>query len=254
MIDRDKFFPAIKPLFGRFEQRQVDGVNAVLDAWEKRYHKDTSVPQFAVCLATDYHETAHTMQPIKEYGDRARFMRLYDVTGQNPTRARQYGNTEVGDGAKYCGRGLVQLTWKVNYQKATKELRRLNVIGPEVDFVRDPDLVMQMQYAIPIMFTGMEEGWFTGRSLDQIVDNRVDGNEQAQFTASRVIINGKDRAEQIAGNGMVFLRALVASVDPKAPVKAPEIVAALPVNTGIVGASFWNRFWSAAADLTSKGA
>lgn len=249
MIDRKKFFDAVRrDPFRGLDQPQVDGLNFILDVWSKQYAERTPIPQFSVVLATSYHETAHTMQPIKEYGDRARFMRLYDVSGDNPTRAKKYGNVLVGDGAKYCGRGYVQLTWHVNYEKATKRLRELGIIGNDIDFVRSPDLVMKPEYAVHIMFIGMEEGWFTGRSLDQIVGPKVDGDEEKQFVASRVIINGRDRDQQIAGYAMAFMRALVASVDPEAKVAAPVVEKVQPVNVN-PGATWWNRFWVTAAEL-----
>ncbi|MWN91335.1 hypothetical protein GQ597_11570, partial [Gilliamella sp. Pra-s65] len=49
------------------------------------------------------------------------------------------GNTKKGDGPKYKGRGLIQLTWKNNYSKFS------NYEG--VDFVANPDLIAQnMKY------------------------------------------------------------------------------------------------------------
>lgn len=56
--------------------------------------------------------------------------------GYNPGRHRdalRNGNTVVGDGPKYKGRGLLQLTWKNNYKRYS-EYRG-------VDFVEDPDLI-----------------------------------------------------------------------------------------------------------------
>ena len=258
IIDRAKFYSVMRRELGALTQGRVEGTNAILDAWEQRYCKQTSVPQFATCLATAYWETAHTMKPIHEYGDRARFMRLYDVSGSDPDRARRYGNTEVGDGAKYCGRGLVQLTWKVNYAKATKRLRELKIIDAGVDFVKNPDLVMQDRYAIPIMFIGMEEGWFTGKKLDDIVDDDISADlkdEKQDLLRSRAIINGKDKAEQIAEIGLTFLRALVASVDKTAKVKVEPPVPEPPPEAAHAGASTFNRFWKAVAELvgTKKG-
>ena len=54
--------------FGRLNQSQVDGFNAVLSAINQ-YGSPANKPAYvAYMLATAWHETAATMQPIAEYG------------------------------------------------------------------------------------------------------------------------------------------------------------------------------------------
>ena len=109
-----------EPLFrGRITQDQVDGINFLVKACREKNFRPSWI---AYVLATAYHETAKTMQPIKEFGGHDYFMRMYDVSGRNPERARRMGNTNIGDGPRYCGRGYVQLTWKVNYDKAGRSI------------------------------------------------------------------------------------------------------------------------------------
>ncbi len=208
-LARKAFFDHVRPrLFsGGLRPHQVQGLDILLNTWEAKYQDRTPATQFAYVLATAYHETAATMQPIKEYGNVSYFTRLYDITGQNPSRARAMGNTAPGDGPRYCGRGFVQLTWKTNYSKATLKLRAL---GLPVDLVGDPDQAMRPEVAALILFEGMEEGWFTGIDLDDAIDARADGDEHADFVKARRIINGTDRAEQIARHADVFLAALKA--------------------------------------------
>lgn len=207
------FYDIVRPsLFGNhLKPSQVGGTNVVLDVWEAHFRERTPITQLAVCLATMFHETGATMQPIKEHGDRAYFTLNYDVTGRNPQRARRYGNIRPGDGPKYCGRGDVQLTWFVNYLKATSRLHELGLIGDDIDFTKTPDMVMEPTTAAMIMFIGMEEGWFTGKTLDQLVDPNIDGDEHADFVRSRVIINPGDCVEMIAGYADKFLVALKAA-------------------------------------------
>lgn len=54
------------------------------------------------------------------------------------------GDTTSGDGWKYRGRGLIQLTGKNNYDKATNEMYALPL---GVDFVNEPDLLTTPEYA-----------------------------------------------------------------------------------------------------------
>lgn len=225
MIDRKVFFDKIRqrPFGGSLSASQVAGTNIILDVWEESFRQRTPITQMAVCLATTYHETGATMQPIKERGN-SEYLRLnYDVTGRNPTRAKNYGNIRPGDGIKFSGKGDVQLTWYDNYLKATKRLRALGLISPDVDFTKTPEKVMEPRIAALIMFIGMEEGWFTGKTLDQLVDPNVDGDEHADAVRSRTIINGTDRAEKIAGHADDFLAALIAADTPgtKAPLAPP---------------------------------
>lgn len=223
IIDRKAFLDPIRTRFypKGFKQSHVDGYQLILEAWEQSYQKRTPLTQFAKVLGTAYHETAGTMQPIHEYGNRAYFMKMYDKTGSRPKVAASLGNTETGDGALFAGRGYVQLTGRANYRRATKRLRELGIIGADVDFEKSPDLVMQPKYAIPIIFIGMEEGWFTGRKLDDLIDDIIDGDEHSDFVKARAIINGTDRAELIADHSDKFLAALKAAAMPGDVVPTP---------------------------------
>lgn len=187
-----KFFAACRVcvMGPTLDAGEVSGTEAVLEAM-------TAAPlaYCAYALATAWHETAHSMQPVKEYGGPSYLTRMYDITGQRPALAKSYGNTEPGDGIRYCGRGYVQLTWKVNYRRASNELG--------VDLIGNPDLAMQPDIAARIMRTGMEEGWFTGRSFASFLPS--DGPaERASFFNARRIINGSDKAGQIADYALQF--------------------------------------------------
>lgn len=153
----------------------------------------------AYALATAYHETAHTMQPVKEFGGEDYFRRRYDISGRNPDLAMRLGNIQIGDGAKYAGRGYVQLTGRANYQRAQMELGQ--------KLVDLPDLAMNDAVAAAIMVKGMSEGWFTGRSMQTYLPSKAPG-ARGQFIEARRIINGTDRALDIAGHALDFQEAL----------------------------------------------
>jgi len=80
------------------------------------------------------------------------------------------GNTDEGDGWKFRGRGLIQLTGKDNYRLASDALG--------VDFVKDPDLVLTKEYA------ALTAAWFWNkRSLNKEADAK-------DFTGMTKKING----------------------------------------------------------------
>jgi len=197
-MNRTVFFDRVraKPFGGSLTQSQVEGMETILAAADEYGLKVRG--QLAYVFATAFLETARTMLPIKEYGGTAYYTKLYDVTGQSPSRAKAHGNTEPGDGAKYCGRGYVQLTWKVNYQKASK------IVG--ADLVANPDLAMRPDIAALIMFDGMSKGWFTGKKLDDYISGST-----RDFTNARRIINGTDKAATVAAYAEQFDAALIAA-------------------------------------------
>lgn len=177
---------------------EVNGCEAILDAME-----GAPLAWTAYALATAYHETASTMQPIKEYGGATYFMRMYDVTGARPQMAVANGNNCAGDGPLYCGRGYVQLTWKNNYAKAGKECG--------VDLVGEPDLALNPEIAAKVLRRGMQEGWFTGKAFSDYLPGAGRATD-GQYARARYIINGSDKAQQIAGHAKAFEDALVLGV------------------------------------------
>lgn len=58
------------------------------------------------------------------------------------------GNSLPGDGFRYRGRGLLQLTGRANYRKATLMLRRFQAEGP--DFEAEPDLVFSGVWCLAV--------------------------------------------------------------------------------------------------------
>ena len=181
-MNRAKFYEVVRAKYGPLNQKQVDGFNLILNEAEKRR---TRWDNLAYILATVWHETAFTMQPIKEYG------------GEKYLKSKKY--------YPYYGRGYVQLTWDYNYKKAGDYFK--------MDFVKNPDLVMNPVYAIPILFVGMEEGWFTTKKMDDYLDgvDEDDKEDLREFSNARRVVNGTDKQVEIGQHALVFERALKAA-------------------------------------------
>lgn len=147
------------------------------------------IEYLAYMLATAYWETAQTMEPIEEYGKGA---------------GRPYGEPDPETGRTYYGRGYVQLTWRYNYESASKKIYDTEFDAGGVDLVNYPDLALKEFYAAQITLFGMLEGWFTGKKLDDYwrSDNTFD------YVQARRIINGTDKAQVIAGYAIEFESAI----------------------------------------------
>jgi len=191
-----KFFDACRTgvMGPTLDNDEVSGATAILEAMQ-----GLPIAWCAYALATAWHETAHTLQPIKEFGGPNYFFRRYDIKGQNPRLARQLGNTVPGDGIQFAGRGYVQLTGRANYAKAAAKLN--------VQLIGNPDLAMDRNVAADILRHGMREGWFTGKSFQSYLP-AAGLATAAQFQAARRIINGTDKAALIAGYAVSFQDAL----------------------------------------------
>lgn len=180
MIDRKIFFDRVRvsPFGGALKQEQVEGLTTLLDVFDRDY-RWSDLRWLAYALATTYHETASTMQPITERGS-ASYL-----------RGKPYW--------PYIGRGYVQLTWDYNYRKMGQKLG-VELMAPNEDRALDPAL------AARILFVGMRDGDFTGRKLSDYFGQNVDDP-----IGARRIINGTDKASMIAAHYDLFLDALQAS-------------------------------------------
>jgi len=199
MIDREKFFAALRKresgLFGTsLSKGQIEGLNAILDEAD-----GFGVETIAYILATAYHETGRTMQPVREtfaMTDEQAAARLEKAwkAGKLKWVKTPYWRPDE-DGKYWIGKGYVQITHKRNYER----------LGPMVgvDLVAEPDLAMQPDVAAKILVVGMLRGAFTGKALSDYVPG--------DYVGARRIVNGNDRARKIAEYAKAFETALRAA-------------------------------------------
>ncbi len=165
--------------------------------------------QLAYVLATAQWETNHTFEPVRE----AYYLKSKAEAYRK--KLRYY---------PWYGRGFVQLTWQENYAKAAEKLKRPLILA-------DPDSVMAPHISAEILVQGMKEGWFTGKKLSDYITLKVAG-----FVNARRIINGTDKAKEIADIAKEWDAKLKAEgygeATPAKPVNPiPTIPAGEPVET-----------------------
>ena len=215
-MNRQTFFAALRRrdsgVFGTsLTQGQVDGCETILAACD-----GLRLPFVAYILATAYHETAYTMQPVRETlaatdGQAiARLDRAF-AAGKLKWVKTPYWRKDA-DGKSWLGRGYVQLTHKANYAKAGAKLG--------VDLTTNPDAAMHPTVAALILVRGSMEGWFTGKKLPDYA-----AGDGFDYVNARRVINGdvKGNGAKIAAEAKAFEAALIEAgwTDKPAPIIAP---------------------------------
>jgi len=108
--------------------------------------------------------------PINEYGGNAYFTKMYEGR-------KDLGNTQPGDGARYHGRGYIQLTGRANYRAYGQKLG--------LPLEQNPDLALQPDVAARILARYMKD-----RGIDKLAER---GDWQGVRRAVNGGLNGWDR-------------------------------------------------------------
>jgi predicted chitinase len=157
--------------------------------------------------------------PISEFPSR-----FNTIAGQQPFSAYEpntkvghaLGNTEPGDGARFKGRGFVQLTGRFNYQKyATRD---------RIDIVNQPDLVNSPELAAVLL----------ARFLADCADKMRAALANEDFAGARKLVNGGSHglqefigvfkaAEEVWPGGAGLMRRRVPAAAASAAALASEL-------------------------------
>lgn len=199
-FDRKIFFDLYRQTLepdGKFTQEEVQHIDTFLNMFE-RYHDWFTTEQWAYIFATTYHETAHTMAPVRE--------------AFRMTEAWRKANLRYWP---HYGRGYVQITWAENYKRFTAILKTdLGISITKRDDFLSPDV------AFYTMIYGFRHGSFTGKKISDYVSLSSASTERDEvskgttaelslrYSQARACINGSDRAALIASHAIKFLNIL----------------------------------------------
>ena len=186
-INRQRFEKDFLKYFGyTLKEKQVFGIRKILDYWENSTYNDTR--WLAYIIATAWHETGTRMEAVREGFSKNdeqavyRVARLYDRGYIKRNYAVRHNN-----GNSYYGRGLVQITHGYNYAKW--------------GYYDNPDKVLDIGVAVHILVKGMVDGMFTGVGLPKYFNNK-----KTSWKYARKIVNGLDKATQIAEYAKKFFK------------------------------------------------
>jgi predicted chitinase len=144
------------------QQRILDQLNAMME------HAGIDTPQrqaafLATCAIesgelTMWYEGAYPGGPDADW-----FNAHY---GPQTSKGQELGNTEPGDGARFMGRGPIQVTGRSNYQRFTEWYNQSYSPNPPMDFTQTPELLQQPEYG----FAAAEWYW-TAHGINAAADS-----------------------------------------------------------------------------------
>lgn len=155
--------------------------------WESgNYSAERLVEIFGV----GHHSAAVTYSEAQSlaHNGPAIFDRVYGLG--NPTKARELGNTQPGDGYRYRGGGIMQTTGRANYRRMGQKCG--------VDFEAHPEYVLTAQHALKPALAEWTEGnlnaaadWDDIRAITKRINGGYNGlaDREAWFAKIRPIIN-----------------------------------------------------------------
>lgn len=185
-MNKAQFYKTVRERIGPLKTGQVEGFEAVLDtvaglplSWQ------------AYMLATAWHETAKTMQPVREAFNLSEKWRMRNL--------RYY---------PHYGRGYVQITWLKNYVWLDAAAAAAGLTKPG-EVLQNLDLAMRPDVAALALKQGLIEGRYDaqGKTIKQRLPAKGVASKK-QYINARYLVNVQDKAEMIEGYAQIFERAL----------------------------------------------
>jgi putative chitinase len=166
-LNRKVFYDFVRnlPFGGKITPDQFQGLEKILDYKEAKY-PDMDVRWLAYMLATVFHETARTMQPVVEYGS------------QKYLKGKSYW--------PWIGRGLIQITWEENYR----------AFG-----IDKPEDALKWDVALHVLFDGMIKGRFRSDKVGRLTLARFFNAKADQPLKARLIVNGIPKGAKTLEDG-----------------------------------------------------
>lgn len=238
-MDKKAFYAALRKrdngVFGTsLSQSQVEGMEAILD---ECIRQSADLGQAAYILGTAYGESGRRMQPAYENmrysakripqvfsAKRRQGLTPQQLAGKPELLANtvyggnwgrvNLGNAQPGDGWRYRGTGIGQITGRRNFTKWGNELN--------LPLTTRPELMMRLDVSVRALVEPMLEGWATGLRLDRFVKG-----SKRDYRSARQVWNGTFAADTYAGYARAFEVALEAAgypgkASPK-PVTLPKM-------------------------------
>ena len=257
-MDMKAFFDKARAALynGELAQSQVTGIEAVIAACVLNR---ATLEEAAYCLATAYWETGGDFEPVEEnlnYTSVKRLRQVWPSRFKSDAAAKPYvknpqglaekvyggradlGNTEPGDGWRYRGRNLPQLTGRGRYR----------VFG----YDGNPDAFMDLDAGAGALVKGLLQGLFTGASIRDF-DNYRDMRAAINADKNSKTPDGSTNGTAIAEIAEDFETALLAAgynavVDQPepGPVLPPDLPAEQPEARAPITGIRWGRLALAA--------
>lgn len=118
---------------GSTAARAAQWVGALQEACDS--YEISTPARAAAFLAQVGHESARLIYTLEIWGPTAA-QKAYEPPS---AKAKELGNTEPGDGRRFCGRGLIQLTGRANYASVAGTLC--------LDLLNHPELLEKPEHA-----------------------------------------------------------------------------------------------------------
>lgn len=181
-----EFYDYLRSKFGGLTQSQVDGLETLLATL-----KGLPLSWQAYALATAWHETAKTMQPVREAFNLSDAWRKKNL--------RYY---------PWYGRGYVQITWEKNYKWLDAACAANGMTKPG-EILANPDLAMRPDVAAFALREGLIQGRYDaqGKKMkDRLPSKGV--ATKAQYINARYLVNIQDKADLVEDYAQVFEKGL----------------------------------------------